>query len=155
MKKWRCGTCGHIHQGEKAPGTCPVCGSPSERFQEYQEAAVQPAVINVLAEPQFNADTVNKISVIKANDVTSDTYYFRPGQVLKYHRHPNGDQVFVILKGQGRFYLDDGTEKTFDVAEGSMILAPAGVWHQLVNTGTGDLIASQVTKINAGMEARA
>ena len=112
-------------------------------------------MINVLNDSRFNEDTVNKITVIKATDVTADTYYFRPGQVLKYHRHPNGDQVFLVLKGQGRFYLDDGTEKVFDVAEGAIILAPAGVWHQLINTGTVDLVASQVTKINAGMEARA
>ena len=31
MKKWKCTMCGYIHEGEKPPGSCPVCGA--HRFQ--------------------------------------------------------------------------------------------------------------------------
>ena len=30
MTKWICTVCGHIHEGDGPPDTCPVCGNPSE-----------------------------------------------------------------------------------------------------------------------------
>lgn len=32
MKKWRCGVCGYIHDGEDAPDFCPKCGAKKEKF---------------------------------------------------------------------------------------------------------------------------
>ncbi|NLG85220.1 MAG: rubredoxin [Firmicutes bacterium] len=32
MKKWRCGVCGYIHDGEMPPERCPKCGAPKEQF---------------------------------------------------------------------------------------------------------------------------
>ncbi|HHT06272.1 MAG TPA: rubredoxin [Hydrogenispora sp.] len=34
MKKWLCGVCGYIHDGEQAPEACPKCGAPMEKFSE-------------------------------------------------------------------------------------------------------------------------
>lgn len=34
MKKWRCGVCGYIHDGESPPERCPKCGAPKEQFAE-------------------------------------------------------------------------------------------------------------------------
>ncbi|MGB4505449.1 MAG: rubrerythrin family protein [Syntrophaceticus sp.] len=30
---WKCGNCGHIHYGEKAPEVCPVCDHPKAFFE--------------------------------------------------------------------------------------------------------------------------
>ncbi|MCR4441009.1 MAG: rubrerythrin family protein [Peptococcaceae bacterium] len=30
---WKCGNCGHIHIGEKAPEVCPVCDHPKAFFE--------------------------------------------------------------------------------------------------------------------------
>jgi rubrerythrin len=30
---WKCGNCGHIHYGEKAPEICPVCDHPRAYFE--------------------------------------------------------------------------------------------------------------------------
>lgn len=30
---WKCRNCGHIHEGEKAPGVCPVCDHPQAYFE--------------------------------------------------------------------------------------------------------------------------
>jgi len=30
---WKCGNCGHIHYGEKAPEVCPVCEHPKAYFE--------------------------------------------------------------------------------------------------------------------------
>jgi rubrerythrin len=30
---WKCGVCGHIHIGKKAPAVCPICAHPQSHFE--------------------------------------------------------------------------------------------------------------------------
>ncbi len=108
----------------------------------------------ILQDCKTNEKAVNKVTQIKTDQLTFDTYYFNPLQVLAYHKHPTGDQVFVVLQGEGDFYLDDGKEEVIKVSKGSVFLAPKDVWHKIVNTGNEILIASQTTKQPAGMVVR-
>jgi rubredoxin len=39
MKKWKCGGCGFVHDGESAPEKCPKCGAPKEKFALLDDAA--------------------------------------------------------------------------------------------------------------------
>ena len=39
MKKWRCGNCGYVYDGDEPPEKCPKCGSPREQFSEIDQAA--------------------------------------------------------------------------------------------------------------------
>ena len=32
-KKFRCKVCGYVHEGDKAPATCPVCNAPASEFE--------------------------------------------------------------------------------------------------------------------------
>lgn len=32
MKKWLCGVCGYISDGDNPPNNCPKCGAPKEKF---------------------------------------------------------------------------------------------------------------------------
>lgn len=103
----------------------------------------------------YNDVVVPKVSVFAGNDITSESYYFKPSQVLKYHRHPQGEQIFFIIEGEGQFKLDDGNEEVvMDVKPGSAIFVPTGVWHELVNSDKGQMVAVQVTKFGAGVEQR-
>ena len=34
---WRCRNCGYIHEGTKAPGTCPACDHPQAHFERLGE----------------------------------------------------------------------------------------------------------------------
>lgn len=45
MKKWRCKVCGYIHEGDRPPEECPVCGVGPEEFELLAETAVKPAVV--------------------------------------------------------------------------------------------------------------
>ena len=38
-KKWKCGVCGYIHDGDEAPGKCLKCGAPAEKFAVLDDAA--------------------------------------------------------------------------------------------------------------------
>ena len=41
MKKWRCRICGYIHEGDKPPDYCPVCGAQSDEFDLQDEGEKQ------------------------------------------------------------------------------------------------------------------
>jgi|GEM_PF-5598649 quercetin dioxygenase-like cupin family protein len=99
-----------------------------------------------------NAD-VKKVAIAAAADLTFDAYYFTSDQVLRYHKHPVGDQIFVITEGKGTFFLDDGTETTKEVGPGDVVVVPKDTWHKLVPIG-GELVAAQATKAGAGLEWR-
>lgn len=97
----------------------------------------------------YNEDVVPKISVFTGKDITSDVYYFKENQVLKTHRHPHGEQIFIFLKGEGKMTVGD-VEK--EVKEGSTVMVKAGEWHEIVNGSSGNMVAVQVTKVDAGAE---
>ncbi len=93
--------------------------------------------------------------MIATEQIALDVYYFKVGQVLGYHRHPEGDQIFTVISGTGTFFLEtDGVEENVAVEAGDVFFAPKNVWHNLVDGGKGDLVAQQVTKQPAGMEKR-
>ena len=37
MKKFVCGICGYVHEGDNAPESCPLCKAPSSKFNEQGE----------------------------------------------------------------------------------------------------------------------
>lgn len=107
---------------------------------------------DVNGKKEFNSDGVGKVTYVKGEQVSADTYYFRPGQSLGYHRHPEGDQIFFVHEGEGTFSLDDGAVETVALRPGVIVLAPKGVWHNV--TAKTDLVVSQATRQPAGMEKR-
>lgn len=36
-RRWKCGNCGHIHEGEEAPGICPTCSHEQGYFEIFEE----------------------------------------------------------------------------------------------------------------------
>ena len=109
---------------------------------------------NINEKKAVTNDAVNKVNLTKTDSLTLDVYYFKGGQSLGYHRHPSGDQIFTVIAGVGTFKLDNGGEEMLEVKAGSTFLAPANVWHDLIDNGEGGLIAQQVTRQPAGMEKR-
>ncbi|MBI5887876.1 MAG: cupin domain-containing protein [Deltaproteobacteria bacterium] len=107
---------------------------------------------DVLAKKEFTEGNVNKVTYLKTDAIAQDTYYFKPGQVLDYHRHPNGDQIFFVQEGEGACFVDDGKEESIALKPGVVFLAPKGVWHKVV--AKTSLIVSQATCQPAGMEKR-
>lgn len=99
---------------------------------------------------QYGDEVVPKIPVFAGSDITSEVYYFKPNQILKKHRHPSGEQIFFILKGEGRILVG---ENSFDIQPGSSIFVPSGQWHEIINGTVSDMVAVQVTKVGAGFEA--
>ena len=39
MAKYKCKVCGYVHEGNKAPDTCPVCSAPASEFEKSRRRA--------------------------------------------------------------------------------------------------------------------
>ncbi len=59
-----------------------------------------------------------------------------PGARHERHRHPNADEFFVVLSGEGVIYTDEGDEAA---AEGDVVFTSRGEWHGFNNTGDRDV----------------
>jgi mannose-6-phosphate isomerase-like protein (cupin superfamily) len=65
-----------------------------------------------------------------------------PGEDIGREVHPHLDQFIRIEEGEGRAELgatEDRVDETHDVRDDWAIVVPAGVWHNVVNTGAGEL----------------
>jgi mannose-6-phosphate isomerase-like protein (cupin superfamily) len=65
-----------------------------------------------------------------------------PGEDIGREVHSNLDQFIRIEQGEARAELgstEDRVDETYNVEDDWAIVVPAGVWHNVVNTGTGEL----------------
>jgi len=65
-----------------------------------------------------------------------------PGEDIGWEAHEHNDQFLRIEEGEGRVELGrtgDGADETHDVEDDWAVIVPAGVWHNVVNTGSGEL----------------
>jgi len=58
-----------------------------------------------------------------------------PGRGAALHTHPY-EEIFLTLEGEATFTVGDAT---IEVGAGQIVVAPAGVPHKFVNSGTGVL----------------
>jgi quercetin dioxygenase-like cupin family protein len=56
-----------------------------------------------------------------------------PGQAQKVHAHDGADKFYFVLEGSGRFTVGD---EESDADAGSLIVAPSGIPHGVVNNGS-------------------
>jgi mannose-6-phosphate isomerase-like protein (cupin superfamily) len=65
-----------------------------------------------------------------------------PGEDIGRERHADRDQFIRIEEGQARLELgrsEDRVDEAHDVSDDWAMVIPAGTWHNVINTGTGDL----------------
>ncbi len=70
-------------------------------------------------------------------------WYVPPGKEVPAHYHPETDDVWVMLSGQGEYFLGGG--KTCPVQEGMIIPAEKGEIHGIRATGDKPLIFAAVS----------
>jgi mannose-6-phosphate isomerase-like protein (cupin superfamily) len=61
----------------------------------------------------------------------------KPGARHERHLHRNCDEFFIVLKGRGHIYTDDGEVPS---GEGDVIYSPRGCWHGFNNTSREDVV---------------
>jgi mannose-6-phosphate isomerase-like protein (cupin superfamily) len=64
------------------------------------------------------------------------------GEDIGRERHPDRDQFIRVEEGQARVELgttEDEVDEAHDVSDDWAVVVPAGVWHNVINTGSGEL----------------
>ena len=61
----------------------------------------------------------------------------QPNEEIGMEVHPDNDQFFRFEKGEGQCIID-GNE--YPLADGSVIIVPAGAQHNIINTSTTDAL---------------
>jgi mannose-6-phosphate isomerase-like protein (cupin superfamily) len=80
-------------------------------------------------------DLINaKLSPLKS--VSVSTILIDPGKASQFHYHRVMEEVYYFISGNGRVTVGD---KSFAVAPGTAVGIPVGHWHQVFNTGAGEL----------------
>jgi mannose-6-phosphate isomerase-like protein (cupin superfamily) len=59
----------------------------------------------------------------------------KPNEEIGMEVHPDNDQFFRFEKGTGKCIIDGNS---YDLADGSAIIVPAGAQHNIINTSTTD-----------------
>ena len=71
-------------------------------------------------------------TVIKDTDKSCTVVWVvKPGQSVKCHKHPNADDIWVVLEGEGKFHCEVGKDTI--VKAGDVIINKAGDCHGLTN----------------------
>ena len=60
------------------------------------------------------------------------------GEEIGNEVHPNVDQFFRIEQGEAKFVLNNGKEEHV-ARNGDAVIVPAGTFHNVINTGSGQL----------------
>lgn len=96
-------------------------------------------------EPIRSVVTESKEAVIVA-------WYVKPGQEIRAHVHPTGQDAWTILSGSGEYFLDSaGTRKA--IKPGDVLVAHTGEVHGVLNTGDTPLkFISVVSPAEAGYQ---
>lgn len=62
-----------------------------------------------------------------------------PGEAPPLHRHPDTEQVFYMLQGEGELHVGEGGAERFRVRPGDVVRIPPDTWHKIVNDGGIDI----------------
>ena len=61
----------------------------------------------------------------------------KPGARHERHRHHNCDEFFIVLKGHGHIYTEEGEVPS---VEGDIVYSPRTCWHCFNNTSKKDVV---------------
>jgi quercetin dioxygenase-like cupin family protein len=87
---------------------------------------------NVRQQAVFAQEKMGKVSLAAGAHLYAGLNCFLPGQEHRAHVHDDQDKMYLVLSGRGEAQVGG---ETYQVAEGDLILATAGVVHGLKNSG--------------------
>jgi mannose-6-phosphate isomerase-like protein (cupin superfamily) len=92
---------------------------------------------------QATLDNTNFRQVLFTGEHTQLTVMsLKPGEEIGWESHGGLDQFLRLEQGSGRVEFgatEDAVDETHEISDDWAIIVPAGVWHNVVNTGDVDL----------------
>jgi quercetin dioxygenase-like cupin family protein len=90
--------------------------------------------------------------VTESKDAVVVAWHVKPGQSIKAHVHPNGQDTWTVLEGTG-LYQTDSEGNRYRLNAGDIAVARTGNVHGVQNHGAEPLIfISVVCPVDAGYE---
>ena len=106
-----------------------------------------PAVFDPAELAVYDPAKMGKATLFQSERMLVGLNAFEPGQEHRLHAHAGQDKLYLVLAGSGLFLLEGREEP---VAEGAMLVAPAGVPHGIRNTGGERLLVLAVLAPSPG-----
>jgi quercetin dioxygenase-like cupin family protein len=110
-------------------------------FAEEKKDITKIETVKVNDIKEFNADKYMKKVPLDTDKIVFNTFYFKPRQLLPFHKHPATDELFYIVNGVGQFTVGNDS---MVVGPSSAVYGPAGIFHGLVNSGDKDMVVISV-----------
>ncbi len=80
------------------------------------------------------ADEPPRVVITESSDAAVVCWQVEPGQRIELHRHPSGQDTWIVLSGQGEYFVDTAGS-SIPLRPGVVAVAPTGAVHGAVNTG--------------------
>ena len=93
--------------------------------------------VDLFGQRSFSTDKLQKVPVFTSERFLCDQYCVGPGQAQRVHTHEGEDKIYVVLEGEALFEVDGEQEL---LAEGSAVIARAGVPHGVRNESNTELV---------------
>jgi shikimate kinase/rubredoxin len=121
VNSFKCLVCGHIHKGSNPPRSCPVCGSSSDDFENYEEhkkplrilvtgmsGTGKSTVLQRLGERGYHVidtDSHEWSGFVTLPDGSSD-WVWREDEIMELLSNSKNEVLFVsgCKSNQGKFY---------------------------------------------------
>jgi len=84
-----------------------------------------PHAVSPESKAVFNPEKMGKSTIFRSEHVLVGLNAFEPGQEHRLHTHEGMDKVYHVLKGRGRFILED---REIEMEAGLMLVAPVRGW---------------------------
>jgi len=114
-----------------------VCFALAEEIKESTK--IQTVKVNDIRE--FNVDKILKKVPLATDKLVFNTFYFKPRQILPFHKHPATDELFYIVEGVGEFTVGNDS---ITVGPTAAVYGPTNVFHGLVNSGDKEMVVVSV-----------
>ncbi|NLW06610.1 MAG: cupin domain-containing protein [Clostridia bacterium] len=83
-------------------------------------------------------------TVLYENERTNGViWYVPPGEEVPAHYHPDTDDIWIVLQGQGEYYLGEG--RTCPLEAGMVAVAAKGEVHGVRATGAEPLVFAAIS----------
>jgi quercetin dioxygenase-like cupin family protein len=106
---------------------------------------------SLFMQPSDDCDPIRSV-VTQTADATIVAWYVKPGQKIKAHLHPNGQDTWTILSGEADYFVDlVGTTRR--IRSGDIVIAHTNEVHGVHNNGDDPFVfISVVSPAEAGYQ---
>jgi len=87
---------------------------------------------------QFSDEKATVVELVVTGHSSIAVWGVRPGQEVRAHTHPDGQDTWVMLRGELTYYLGDGRKQT--IRSGQLDVAEPDQVHGACNEGTEDAV---------------